>query len=313
MINVHKSIHDNFTVEFKIGYSVEDYKNINQFSVKTWIFMPNTLSITNQTYNTELFYRDLKVNTRLITPIFTMEEIACNQSIPLHNLKESINNLIKSRSNFNILSYEYHIKMFLAITRSAVRTDLIKIKFNNNDDELSKLIEKYEENINNIITEYRKLKNHFQIANISKKVYDTYRFGDEYLSNMIDVSTIKTLLITRNKEIPTINEKLINIISDEKDYRVKEKYITVDKNSKTNNREYIFRMSALKRFVDSDLFIAENKKKDAVITQQIYYSLAAGISMVFATAIAFSFQQKFGNYTMPLFVALVISYMLNIG
>ncbi len=45
--------------------------------------------------------------------------------------------------------------------------------------------------------------------------------------------------------------------------------------------------------------------------EQIYYSIAAGISMIFATTIAFSFQQKFGNFTMPLFAALVVSYMLK--
>lgn len=33
--------------------------------------------------------------------------------------------------------------------------------------------------------------------------------------------------------------------------------------------------------------------------------------MIFATAIAFSFQQKFGNFTVPLFAALVVSYMLK--
>lgn len=47
------------------------------------------------------------------------------------------------------------------------------------------------------------------------------------------------------------------------------------------------------------------------MAEQVYYSIAAGISMIFATAIAFSFQQKYGNFTMPLFVALVISYMLK--
>jgi hypothetical protein len=39
--------------------------------------------------------------------------------------------------------------------------------------------------------------------------------------------------------------------------------------------------------------------------------LAAGISMTFATVIAFSFQQTFGNFTLPLFIALVVSYMFK--
>ena len=33
--------------------------------------------------------------------------------------------------------------------------------------------------------------------------------------------------------------------------------------------------------------------------------------MIFATVVAFSFQQAYGNFTMPFFVALVISYMLK--
>lgn len=49
----------------------------------------------------------------------------------------------------------------------------------------------------------------------------------------------------------------------------------------------------------------------AALAEQVYFSIAAGISMIFATAIAFSFQQKYGNFTMPLFVALVVSYMLK--
>ena len=39
--------------------------------------------------------------------------------------------------------------------------------------------------------------------------------------------------------------------------------------------------------------------------------LAAGVSMVFATVISFSFQKTFGNFTMPLFIALVVSYMFK--
>ena len=61
----------------------------------------------------------------------------------------------------------------------------------------------------------------------------------------------------------------------------------------------------------SDLFLKASKKKDGVLVEQIYYSIAAGLSMIFATVVAFSFQKKYGNFTMPLFVALVVSHMLK--
>jgi hypothetical protein len=39
--------------------------------------------------------------------------------------------------------------------------------------------------------------------------------------------------------------------------------------------------------------------------------MAAGLSMVFATVIAFYFQQQYGNFTFPFFIALVVGYMFK--
>jgi hypothetical protein len=54
-----------------------------------------------------------------------------------------------------------------------------------------------------------------------------------------------------------------------------------------------------------------NKKRDGVAIEQIYYSIAAGVAMIFATVVAFAFQRRFGSVSIPLFVALVVSYMLK--
>ena len=45
--------------------------------------------------------------------------------------------------------------------------------------------------------------------------------------------------------------------------------------------------------------------------EQIYYSIAAGVAMIFATAVAWATQVRYGNITWPLFIVLVISYMLK--
>ena len=73
----------------------------------------------------------------------------------------------------------------------------------------------------------------------------------------------------------------------------------------------VFRLGLLSKYAENELFLNTDKKRDGAIAEQVYFSLAAGISMIFATAMAFSFQQRYGNFTMPLFVALVISYMLK--
>jgi hypothetical protein len=67
----------------------------------------------------------------------------------------------------------------------------------------------------------------------------------------------------------------------------------------------------LKRFIESELYIRLDKKKDGLAIEQIYYSIAAGIAMIFATAVAWHTQVRYGNITWPLFIVLVVSYMLK--
>jgi hypothetical protein len=47
------------------------------------------------------------------------------------------------------------------------------------------------------------------------------------------------------------------------------------------------------------------------LVEQILYSLAAGAAMVVATLSSFFFQQRYGNFTLPFLIALVISYMFK--
>lgn len=88
-------------------------------------------------------------------------------------------------------------------------------------------------------------------------------------------------------------------------------YPVVSMDDKTNNTTLVFRHGILKKYIESDLFIKLDKKKDGIAVEQLLYSIAAGVAMIFATVVAFSFQRTFGTLSIPLFVALVISYMLK--
>jgi hypothetical protein len=47
------------------------------------------------------------------------------------------------------------------------------------------------------------------------------------------------------------------------------------------------------------------------VIEQILIAFAAGISMAFATAVAFYFQKVYGSFTFPAFIALVVAYMFK--
>jgi hypothetical protein len=59
------------------------------------------------------------------------------------------------------------------------------------------------------------------------------------------------------------------------------------------------------------LYLRAPKKRDGVLLEQLYLSIAAGLAMLFATVVSFAFQKKFGSLTLPLFIALIVSYMLK--
>ena len=77
------------------------------------------------------------------------------------------------------------------------------------------------------------------------------------------------------------------------------------------NEDFVFRASLLKKFSESDLYLNATKRKNTFLVEQILYSLAAGTAMVVATLSSFFFQQRYGNFTLPFLIALVISYMFK--
>ena len=79
----------------------------------------------------------------------------------------------------------------------------------------------------------------------------------------------------------------------------------------TGDGSYLYRQGVLKKYVEHHLYLRAPRKKDGVLAEQAYYSVAAGLAMIFATIVAWSFQRTFGNLTWPLFIALIISYMMK--
>jgi hypothetical protein len=124
MINIQYKIHDKYTIEFKIGFNAQREEVINKFSVNTWIFIPYSLDINRATYPKESFYRDLRSNTRFITPVYLLSEMVHGKAEPLSLLKNAFEKISENPVKENIGDYEYNIKMFAAIFKSSLRNQI---------------------------------------------------------------------------------------------------------------------------------------------------------------------------------------------
>ncbi len=313
MIEDVVKIHDKFSIEIKLSFIAGKKKEISDFACNTWIFIPNSLDINQTTFTKNDFYRMLKTNIRLITPVFLLRNIANNNEPPFSLLEQSFTNLASEPSRSKTAEYEYQIRMFLSILRSALRDEINHITENTIHDDIAFLIDTYSSNVQKITENYRNLRRIINVPTITKEVFNYYLFGDEFMSHIIEEHTFK--LISSLEKTTNINKEslgqLFSLINKEISYKKEKGYLYVDKNDPEHNRRLVFRLGLLSKYAENELFLNTDKKRDGAIAEQVYYSLAAGISMIFATAMAFSFQQRYGNFTMPLFVALVISYMLK--
>lgn len=310
MIKVRARVHDKFSIEFKVWF--QDLKNPkhlkieeNIYKIDSWIFVPGSLDINSLTYSREQFYSDIKNYYRTITPVFNLSAI-CKKS-PYNNLLSSAKNLIAQQTTANIAECDYQIKMFSAIFKSAIREEYILLKKDlttpsKSKEEKNVSVRLFAANVEATLRSYRNILIKLEENNISKDLYNLFGLGEEFMLNLYDFYLYKINEITQSDK-----DRIINL----EKYKQECGYDVLTNNNPLLNSNLVYRWGVLKKYVESDLFLGIDKRKSGVITEQVYYSLAAGLSMIFATVISFFFQQKYGNFTTPFFLALVISYMLK--
>ena len=312
MISIEAKKHDNFSVEFKFGFNCLHDGVKDDFAVNAWVFVPNSLDINPENYGKSQFYRDVKSNVRLITPVYKLREMAQEDSLPLKSLTSALHDIAQTPNDqLAVDAYEYHLKMFAAIFKSALR-DKAKILIDALPD-ASELIERYVMRTQNVLSRFRALYEIINIPTVPATIKNKFRMSDEFMSHVMElrtISLIKSIDELGDGSCLQIRRRLAEMVAQEHAYRDKVKFPMLN-GEPERDRDLLHHYGMLKKFTESELYIKLDKKKDGVALQQIYYSLAAGVAMVFATGVSWYYQQKYGSVTLPLFIVLVISYMMK--
>ncbi|NDV95614.1 hypothetical protein D0T84_11925 [Dysgonomonas sp. 521] len=314
MIDTEVKVHDNFALEFKIGFITnKNPKDINEFQINTWMFLPNSLDINRSTYKKSDFYRDVKNNLRLITPVYSLEEILKTGRGPLPRLQKAMDALVLDPTDESLTeSYVYQIKMLVCIVKSALRRHVQIINRTTSDEKVVSHIQAYISNVREIALRYREKWDELTKPDITKQQQDFFLFGDDFLGNIIEQYAFQIMkLLDGNPALNEIRTELYKLIEDEREHKKKRGFMLLEKGNEKHNSLVITQRNILKKFVESDLFLQIIRKKDGLFAEQFYYSVAAGIAMIFATLISFFATLRFGNFTTDLFVILVFSYMFK--
>ncbi|MEM7033951.1 MAG: hypothetical protein AAF629_30705 [Chloroflexota bacterium] len=313
--------HDQYQIEIKLDYSLLEGKQTH-YQISTFMFVPRSLGISPHNYRKEDFYKDVQNYIRLKTPIFALNDFTTQVTSPLVILKTLVTAENKS-VGIEKSQVVDNCKLFSAMLKSAVREhiQLIQRRISEAPSDanvqlmIQSLVEAFLVESEAITSEYRALYDHFNLPNVDGELFTAYKLTDESMSLLIEESAIEIFAIVieifKKEKKAKFKSRLNDCAEKEVKYRRAHGYASVLEIDDNENEAYAFRISVLKKYASSVLYLSTALQREGVGLEQILFALAAGLSMIFATVVAFYFQAEYGNFTFPFFVALVVGYMFK--
>jgi len=313
--------HDKYQVEVKLDYELLKARQ-TRYEVSTYIFIPRSLGINKATYAKADFYRDVQNYIRLKTPAFILRDFTENPTSPLLAIerlvstanwagnpkyKEHLINNFKFLSAMLKSSFREHFNLIDQRIAEAANPTKVHLLIHN-------LIEEFLVESRKITNKFRSFYSTFNLPNVDPQLYRAYQFTDESLSLLVEENATELFQIVETylKKIDRdgFKHQLCELAKNETRHRRYHNYSSILKPGE-ENEAYPFRVSVLKKFSSSVLYLSTAVRREGVELEHFLYAIAAGISMIFATVVAFYFQYYYGNFTFPFFIALVVGYMFK--
>ena len=315
--------HDQYQIEIKLDYELHaDQKT--RYQIATYFFVPQSLGITPQTYPRQTFYQDVQSHIRLKTPSLNLREFTEGERSPLCIIEKMV---CKADWLSDLAVHEQlvtQMKLLSAMLKSALREHFILIERRVAEVQATphgkthylvhNLVDEFITETARVTERYRTLLADFNLPNVPPSVFTAFMFTDESLSILIEESAVEMFQIVDEYLKKTNREDykiaLSELTARETKYRKTRGYESILVEG-SDNETFLYRASILKKYASSVLFLNTDVRPDGQYLEQLILSFAAGLAMIFATAVAFYFQYAYGNFTLPFFIALVIGYMFK--
>ncbi len=315
------SQHDRYQIEVKLDYELLDDNKTN-YRVYTYFFLPRSLGISEKSYSKADFYRDVQNYIRLKTPDLGLRAFTEREDSPL----TAVNQLISTdgwQQNAALKTQLVdNLKLLSAMLKTSMREHFLLIDKRITDAPdsakihhiIHNLIASFLEGTDALTTNYRCLYAEFNQPTTDEQIFTAYSLTDEYISLLIEDAAIEMYKIVdehlKNERQKQFKTALQATVKREGKHRRAMGYGSILQEGESNET-YVFRASVLKKYAASVLYLSTAVKAEGRGATQFVYALAAGLSMIFATLLAFYFQTVYGNFTVPVFAALVVGYMFK--
>ena len=280
--------HGKKQIEVKQKIRITDKTKKLKYRVDTFFIFPGALQITENNFKKEEFKHNLKCYLSL-----------SEQSPSLSGLRNELSELRLSPGQEEESDDFY--RRFCLKYKTALQESSRSLMEN---QELSvEETEAFLQTVNKLLEEFRKIKSSQENSDHLVQLLDKL---DEYL-------TVVTALCLRDLSEVCIGEprnKILSFWQEVEKYRAS-RFPVESIEGESKESAFLMRWSFLKKFVQSSLFLDIRYKQGAPLLTHSIYGSAAALSMLFATVVAFFYQDRYGSLSRNLFFALVIAYIFK--
>ena len=254
MIQVKTSIHDRFSVEFKINFSGREQQH-RLFKMNSWLFVPSSLDINASTYSKEQFYQDVKSNVRLKTPQFTLQQLADPEVLTVRNLSAAVQKYAETPTSTCLQDLEFHIKMYVAIYKSALRDETRALQTLKESAFNSEAWKSHLTSMRRVVRHYREVMRNN--SENSSDIASIFQYGDEYLSHLTELHAVRLMRSSTAISatgIENVREEIKSLIVEEHQYKIDQGYAHFSLSSVAENRDMFLHQNLLKKYIESAEF-----------------------------------------------------------
>ena len=309
----------------KLEYQPAPRDAKSRYLVETFLFLPASLNIDQDTYPRASFYTDIHNYIRLKTPVMSFPEMLSEANSPLVKLERRAEaGRLEPQSELI-----HEAKMLSCIFRAALRRFDQSVRDHAQragggggaepgrpgDPALISEVNDCHFCVAKVLARFRSWTQRLKAApTMTERTRASLRLVDEYMSLSVEQFFRKAVAdmerLPRSAAYIDLRKELMAKVIEEETYRRENQLRSVISPS-GDNEEYMQRLAFLKKFCMNILFLRAQRRRGATGLEEALFAAAAGGAMAFATAVAFVAQQRVSQASFNFFLILVVGYMFK--
>ena len=312
------AVHDRYQLELKLGYPLNP-ASATRYRIDTYFFAPYSLGIGASTYSRSEFYRDIQHYMRMKTPRLSLAQVLGDSISPLRRSAEILKSCAVPLDAYTQEQLRDNLRILWAILKIACQSHIAPLAHLSQPPPVDAAA-RYEEIVESLLGDFQAIEERFHslssqltATGASAHLLHVYHLTDESISILFEDVLLQAHQFADHwLDMPRRSEwqaRLAMRVRSGAAYRQAQGYPSVLR--RQGNDDYLLRLSALKKFPSNVLWLVTSTRREGATLEQLLFATVAGLSMVFATLVAFYAQSLYGQFTAPVFLALVIAYMFK--